>query len=61
MILRLLVDFYAWVWNFDAWRPSTHGDYGIIVLVTMFLDPIAVVAICFGVCQIIKKIKGGAK
>lgn len=61
MILRLLVDFYAWVWGVEAWRPSAREDYGIVIMGAALIDPIAVVAICFGVYQIVKKIRGGAR
>lgn len=61
MILRLLVDFYAWVWGVQAWRPSAHDDYGIVIMGVVFIDPAAVLSICFVIHHIVKKINGGAK
>ena len=61
MILKILTVVYAWVWNVAPWTPNNGKDWEVVVLVSIFVDPIASIGIGVVVREMIRKIKRGVK
>ena len=61
MILKILTVVYAWAWNVAPWTPNNGKDWSVVVLVSIFVDPIASIGIGIVVREMIRKIKRGVK
>ena len=61
MIVKIITVVYAWVWNVAPWTPKKSEDWLLVMLMSIFADPFAIIGIGFIVSAIIKKVKGGAK
>ena len=61
MVLKILTVVYAWAWNVETWTPTEGLDWSVVVLVSIFVDPIASIGIGIVVREMIRKIKRGMK
>ena len=61
MVLKILTVVYAWAWNVEPWMPNKGLDWSVVVLVSIFVDPIASIGIGIVVRAMIRKIKRGMK
>ena len=61
MILKILTVVYAWAWNVEPWTPNEGLDWSVVVLVSIFVDPLASIGIGIVVREMIRKIKRSVK